>query len=174
MFATTRNAPARSNAPVAKDGKMITKIISGGQTGADRAGLDFAIAHGIPHGGWCPKGRKAEDGRIPDCYNLRETPSEEYPPRTALNIKEADATLIFNPGDFMERGSALTIELCISMGKPWWLYHGQDDAVEGLRAFLAKHQPKVLNVAGNRASKRPGINRAVKRVLAGALGLTPP
>ncbi len=63
------------------------KIVSGGQTGADRAALDFAIAHGIPQGGWCPKGRKAEDGPIPDRYQLKETPSDNYAQRTEWNVR---------------------------------------------------------------------------------------
>lgn len=74
---------------------MITKIISGGQTGADRGGLDAAIHCGIPHGGWCPKGRIAEDGVIPADYYLNEMASPEYLPRTKANVVDSDATVIF-------------------------------------------------------------------------------
>ena len=73
---------------------MIEKIISGGQTGADRAALDWAIASGVPHGGWCPKGRKAEDGPIPSCYTLTESPSANYLQRTEWNARDADGTAV--------------------------------------------------------------------------------
>ncbi len=75
---------------------MRVKIVSGGQTGADRAALDFAIDHGIPHGGWCPRGRKCEDGTIADCYKLNETPSAEYPQRTEWNVRDSDGTVVFS------------------------------------------------------------------------------
>jgi predicted Rossmann-fold nucleotide-binding protein len=82
----------------AADVRQIT-IISGGQTGADRAALDFAIEHGIPHGGWCPRGRIAEDGPIPLCYSLRETPSRRYAQRTEWNVRDSHATVVFTIGD---------------------------------------------------------------------------
>jgi len=72
-----------------------TRIVSGGQTGADRAALDWAIAHGIPHGGWCPKGRKAEDGMSQAKYELIETPSTDYVQRTELNVRDSDGTVVF-------------------------------------------------------------------------------
>jgi hypothetical protein len=77
---------------------MLTKIISGGQTGADRAALDAAIEYGVPHGGWIPKGRRTEDGRLPDRYILQETSNIGYPQRTKLNILDSDGTLIFSHG----------------------------------------------------------------------------
>ena len=77
---------------------MIRKIISGGQTGADRAALDVAIKFNIPHGGWIPKGRKAEDGRLPDRYQLQEMPTPSYPERTEQNVIDSDGTLIFSRG----------------------------------------------------------------------------
>jgi hypothetical protein len=78
---------------------MIEKIISGGQTGADRAALDVAIKFNIPHGGWIPKGRKAEDGRLPDKYQLQEMSTASYPQRTEKNVLESDGTLIFSRGE---------------------------------------------------------------------------
>lgn len=72
------------------------KILSGGQTGTDRAALDWAIAHGIPHGGWCPKGRKAEDGPIDGRYQLQETPSSSYVERTEWNVRDSDGTVVFS------------------------------------------------------------------------------
>lgn len=91
----------------------IEKVISGGQTGADRAALDAAIAAGIPHGGWCPRGRLAEDGRISSRYQLRETLSNGYPERTRLNVECADATLILFFSHHRVRGEAgllITVE----------------------------------------------------------------
>jgi hypothetical protein len=69
---------------------MVKKIISGGQTGADRAALEFAIKHNIPHGGWIPKGRKAENGRIPDIFQLQEMPTDSYRARTEQNVIDSD------------------------------------------------------------------------------------
>jgi len=77
---------------------MIQKIISGGQTGADRAALDFAIKRGIPHGGWIPKGRKTEDGTLPEKYHLLEMPTGSYSKRTEKNILDSDGTLIVSHG----------------------------------------------------------------------------
>ena len=74
------------------------KIISGGQTGADRAALDIALKYNIPHGGWIPKGRKTEDGLLPSKYNLQEMPTSSYPKRTEQNVKDSDGTLIFSRG----------------------------------------------------------------------------
>lgn len=76
----------------------ISKIVSGGQTGADRGGLDAAIELGIPHGGWCPKGRKSEDGVIPEKYLLKEMSSADYLKRTEQNVVDSDATVIFTYG----------------------------------------------------------------------------
>ena len=94
-------------------------IVSGGQTGADRAALDFAIAHHIRHGGWCPKGRLAEDGRISSIYQLRETPSDRYAERTEWNILDSDATVVFSVSTEVYSGTALTLQLAKRLGKPW-------------------------------------------------------
>jgi len=95
----------------------IIKITSGGQTGVDRAALDAAIACGVPHGGWCPKGRLAEDGPIPSIYHLQETDSGEYPVRTQANVEAADLTLIFSHGP-LTGGSLLTRQFAEELGKP--------------------------------------------------------
>jgi hypothetical protein len=144
---------------------MLTKIISGGQTGADRGGLDFAIKHGIPHGGWVPNGRLAEDGIVPLKYLMHEHPSPLYPPRTAANIHHSDGTILFNPGRMMERGSALTLELCYQKKKPFLIWAEGCDIAEWIKA----NNIKVLNVAGNRESKCPGINKLVIEKLEEAL-----
>ena len=152
----------------------IKKIISGGQTGADRGGLDAAIELGIPHGGWCPKGRKAEDGVIPAKYRLKEHVSAEYPPRTSLNIYDADATMIFKRGE-LGRGSRLTFSLAQGQKRPVIVLDvadvlaGQEDSA-ALWAFLDEHRPAILNVAGTRESHAPGIQEAVRRILVKELG----
>jgi len=94
------------------------KIVSGGQTGADRAALDFAIAHGIPHGGWCPKGRLAEDGPLAPCYHLTETPTEAYTQRTAWNVREAQGTVVFTIARTLSGGSLRTFMLAEAFKKP--------------------------------------------------------
>jgi hypothetical protein len=144
------------------------KIISGGQTGADRAALDWAILHRIPHGGWCPKGRLAEDGPIPGRYRLRETPAADYATRTEWNVRDADATVIFSIAKKLSGGSRLTAELARAHHKP--LLHVCRAAPRGvpakrLLAFLQRHEIKTLNVAGPRASEEPAIARFVRDTL---------
>jgi Circularly permutated YpsA SLOG family len=148
-------------------------IVSGGQTGADRAALDFAIAHGIVHGGWCPRGRLAEDGIIPSQYQLRETPSRKYAQRTEWNVRDSDATVIFTLGEHMRGGTGLTRDLAERFGKPWLHLIGGDfgqatvrDAAGRLAGFLDEHQVRTLNVAGPRASQEPGVANFVDQVLA--------
>src|SRR4051812_36868651 len=102
-------------------------IISGGQTGADRAALDFAIQHGLSHGGWCPRLRRAEDGTIPSHYLLRETPSSHYSQRTEWNIRDSDATVVFSIKTRITGGTRLTYELAERLGKPL-LYLSRDEA----------------------------------------------
>src|SRR5437764_6400071 len=97
---------------------MVHKIVSGGQTGVDRAALDLALEVGLPCGGWSPRGRRAEDGSLPERYPLQETRSAAYPPRTALNVRDSDATLILTRGT-PDRGTALTARLVERDGKPY-------------------------------------------------------
>ena len=89
---------------------MIRKIISGGQTGVDRAALDWAMKYGIQHGGWCPAGRRAEDGAIPERYSLQETPARQYQQRTRWNVRDSDATLIISLSTELTAGSLATEE----------------------------------------------------------------
>ena len=152
-------------------------VLSGGQTGADRAALDFAIEHGIPHGGWCPRRRIAEDGPIDARYELRETPSRRYAQRTAWNIRDSDATVVFSIAEELSGGSALTVELARELGKPCLhIARGQDEAAstagsaaDQLLAFLAEHQVRTLNIAGPRASQEPEIASFVRVVLRAAI-----
>jgi len=146
---------------------LIEKIVSGGQTGADRMGLDWAIWHEIPHGGWCPKFRKAEDGIIPPEYLLTETPKSDYVQRTEWNVRDSDGTLIFTLSDKLSRGSAKTAFFAERHGKPVLHVHpglSYQPAVDVLR-FVHDHNIKVLNIAGTRGSKEPYIGKFVKKVL---------
>ena len=146
---------------------MVKRIISGGQTGADRGGLDAAIELGIEHGGHCPKGRVAEDRRIPDKYYLTETRSRGYTQRTRLNVQNSDATLIFAL-EGMTPGSAFTQRCCEQFRKPYLILIVYEDP--GIvRDWLASWKVETLNVAGSRESKCPGIQARVKRVLCEAL-----
>ncbi|HYC37840.1 MAG TPA: putative molybdenum carrier protein [Usitatibacter sp.] len=135
----------------------IRKIISGGQTGVDRAALDAALALGVEAGGWCPHGRRAEDGPISRRYPLKETRTEKYPPRTALNVREADATLILHLGA-LDGGSRLTHEIADRSHKAQRCINLADrDALDQARAWLRETSPRTLNVAGPRESRQPGI-----------------
>jgi hypothetical protein len=145
-----------------------TTIISGGQTGADRAGLDFALKNGLSIGGFCPKGRRAKDGRISDIYPLIETVSSNYPERTRRNIELADVTIIFNAGDSDSRGTALTAKTAEQKKRPFVILRGfpnRDIDVVALTEFLIHHNPDTLNVAGNSEDKTPGMYAHVMAVL---------
>jgi len=147
------------------------RIISGGQTGADRGGLNAAIDLELPHGGWCPKGRLAEDGAVPERYQLSETETASYPERTRRNVLEADATVIFTRGR-LEGGSRLTAEIAEAAGKPALhvdLTRPHAALIDEFRVWLDGHQVATLNVAGSRESKAPGITNAVGRFLKEAL-----
>jgi len=138
--------------------KMFSKIISGGQTGVDRAALDVALELGIPCGGWCPKGRKAEDGIIDPKYSLREMPSPKYPVRTEKNVREADGTLILTQGP-VTGGTALTLKLAKKHKKPLFLvdFSSEEDPQEVIN-WGRIHDISILNVAGPRESKVLGIH----------------
>ncbi len=152
----------------------LTRIISGGQTGVDRAALDVAIYREIPHDGWCPKGRRAEDGRIPDSYQLKENTSTNYAIRTEQNVIDSDGTLILYRVK-LRGGSKLTQFLarrhnrpclCIDLTKSKSdVASGESDATDnpmaaGVRAWIFSENISVLNIAGPRASSAPGIGEA--------------
>jgi len=152
--------------------KSVRQIISGGQTGADRGGLDAAIALDLSHGGWCPRGRRAEDGIIPAKYKLVETSERDYRSRTIFNIRDSDATVVFvrlTPTP----GSALTLATAESQKKPCTLIDvslPMDVSVDSVRGFLARWSTCVrLNVAGTRESKASGIQVEVRDILVEAL-----
>jgi len=134
------------------------KIVSGGQTGVDRAALDAALACGLAVGGWCPAGRRAEDGAIPSRYPLVETPSEKYPQRTSWNVRDADATLILTLRE-LDSGSKLTADVARRLGKPYVVAslnaHPGTISLAELLPFTLDEV--VLNIAGPRESRCPGI-----------------
>jgi putative molybdenum carrier protein len=146
--------------------EMLRKIISGGQTGADRAGLDFAIEVGLGHGGSVPRGRLAEDGPISQKYRLTELSSDSYEVRTRQNVQESDGTAIFTLAPAISGGSKLTLDYASEIGKPFLhIYHGRArndlpalmKAAEQLRNFIQSKNIEILNVAGSRESVEPGI-----------------
>ena len=136
---------------------ILAKILSGGQTGVDRAALDVALARGIPCGGWCPRGRLAEDGRIPDRYPLTETPNRRYRERTEWNVRDSDGTLIFATGK-LTGGTKLTEFFARQMGKPCYRVDFADPPSPAwLWEQLLADQIQSLNIAGPRESTEPGI-----------------
>lgn len=133
------------------------KIVSGGQTGVDRAALDAAIELSMKHGGWCPRGRRAEDGAIHSRYKLMETESGEYLERTRRNIEDSDGTLILNTGT-LEGGTALTRQFADKTGKPCLVVDPQStDTIERVRQWIMENDIGTLNIAGPRSSKNKSI-----------------
>lgn len=140
------------------------KIVSGGQTGADQAALDWAIAHNIPHGGWCPKNRKSEEGKLDPKYLLVETPTANYLERTEWNVRDSDATVIFTLTPTLIGGSKKTFEFAQSH-KKLCLHFRPGVHSKFLRSFIAKNNVTVLNIAGSRLSGASGIVEFVTRSL---------
>ena len=144
---------------------MIDHVVSGGQAGVDRAALDAALELGVPCGGWCPKGRKAEDGVIPAHYPLQETPSDEYEQRTEWNVREADGTLILAIGP-LTGGTALTASIARRLQKPLLVVNlATEPDLPSIRAWLSRQRIHALNVAGPRESAQPGISQRARVVL---------
>ena len=152
--------------------KRLLKIVSGGQAGVDRAALEWALANGVPHGGWCPKGRVAEDGVIPPQFQLKETGSDNYSIRTRRNVRDSGGTVIFSANTELTGGTQETLEYAKEVGKPWLHLVSSlsvNVAATHLEAFIRQHNIQVLNVAGPRASAEPETGQFVKAVLAQAL-----
>lgn len=137
--------------------RVLSRVVSGGQTGVDRAALDAAEMAGLCRGGWCPAGRRAEDGPIPDHYPLTETLSTSYEARTEANVRDSDGTLILYENE-ISGGTALTLHLARIYGRPVLLINLEKEAaVEAVVEWLGVEEVGRLNVAGPRESQRPGI-----------------
>lgn len=150
---------------------MITKIVSGGQTGVDRAALDVAIRLGIPCGGWCPKGRLAEDGRISRAYPLEETPTSEYAERTMWNVRDTEGTLVLAFGP-PAGGTAYTIACTRILNRPCSVVDlaKNDSRVAPVVQWISDERIGILNVAGPRESTAPGIRELAMQFLLTLLG----
>lgn len=147
----------------------MARVVSGGQSGVDRAALDAALAIGLRCGGWCPAGREAEDGPIPAGYPLRETPTRDPADRTLRNVRDSDGTLILVHAGVIDRGTALTRAMARALGRPLLVL---DLAVAPPADALARWLPRprmTLNVAGPRESRSPGIYALARQWLERAL-----
>jgi hypothetical protein len=134
------------------------KIISGGQTGVDRAALDLAAKHGIECGGWCPAGRLDEFGRIPDRYPVQELEAGGFAERTLQNVKGSDGTVIIYSGK-LAGGTQQTVRFCVELERPYQLIDASKISTEGaaklMTDFVHKNKIRILNVAGPRQSEWP-------------------
>jgi len=150
----------------------VVKIVSGGQTGVDQGALAAALAAGAACGGWCPEGRRSEEGPIPAMYPVAELPGTGYRARTLQNVLDSDGTAIIYHGD-LEGGTRLTWVLCEQHGRPNLLIDtsalSHDRAVNALVEFVTGNSLEVLNVAGPRTSKWPGAFENAQAVVAGML-----
>lgn len=146
---------------------MVTKIISGGQTGVDRAALEWALDRGVDCGGWCPAGRLAEDGPIPERFPLRETPSGNYRQRTEYNVRHSDGTVILLLGSNLTGGTALTKKIASDWNRPCLIVSKSttDSPVLKLRGFIDRNRIETLNIAGPRESGEPGVGEFVRWIL---------
>ncbi len=147
---------------------LTLKIISGGQTGVDRAALDAALESGVSAGGWCPEGRKAEDGPIAERYPLQELPDGSYKERTLKNVQDSDATIIIY-FESISGGTEETLLYCLNEKKPYLLIDGsgitEDSASKRIKHFIDENQISLLNVAGPRASKEQRAYEYTKQVI---------
>lgn len=149
---------------------MLERIITGGQTGVDRAALDVAIKLDLPCGGWCPKGRASEQGPIADVYPMTETPLADPAQRTEFNVRDADGTLIIAHGE-LTGGTALTRDFAASLAKPFLVVDPHDPlAAKTIAAWLSEQNVRILNVAGPRESRDPGIYERAGKLLHAVLG----
>lgn len=163
----------KSAAKSAVNAGLVDKIISGGQTGVDRAALDVAIELGINYGGWCPLGRRSEDGVVPEKYILQEAPTANYADRTALNVRDSDATLIIAKLP-LRSGTALTQKMADRYRRPSLIVDPHEVVtIPNVIEWLKKHNVKVLNVAGPRGSLRHDVGVAATQYLTQLLGRQP-
>ena len=147
----------------------VEKIISGGQTGVDRAALDVALALGMECGGWCPAGREADDGPIPARYPLQESINIDPTVRTGANVRDSDATLMLNRG-LLQGGTAYAVEIARHMDRPVMVVDLESPPdLDMIAAWLAQHQVRVLHIGGPREASRPGIYAQARDFVEGLL-----
>jgi hypothetical protein len=158
-----------------------TRIVSGGQSGVDRAALDFAAGHGLATGGWCPRGGFAEDYPHPPGVRLKysqlkETPSDDPDQRTRWNVRDSDATLIIVASDIeVSEGSVFTLACAVALGRPHLVVDlTASGAVRTARDWIGRIAPQTLNIAGPRESQSPGVYREAMRFLEDVLGTPSP
>jgi hypothetical protein len=134
------------------------KIISGGQTGVDRAALDVALRHGIECGGWCPTGRLDEFGKIPDHYPVQELPGGGFTERTLQNVKDSDGTAVIYPRE-LGGGTKQTVRFCVQLNRPHELIDASKISSEGaaklISDLVSENKIGILNIAGPRQSEWP-------------------
>ena len=148
------------------------KVVSGGQTGVDRAALDAAMALGLCCGGWCPLGRRAEDGALDQRYPLREASTADYAQRTLLNVCDSDGTLILYRRE-LTGGTLLTRQYALARNKPHFLVDMAETSEIGpVLRWIQANDIQTLNVAGPRESKEPGIYHQARRLLEDLLAQT--
>lgn len=154
---------------------MLKKIVSGGQTGVDRASLEWALAAGLDCGGWCPAGRIAEDGPIAAHFPLRETPAAGYAQRTEWNVRDSDGTVLFSRVPEIVGGTKLTKKFTSKWNRPCLVIVEKttDAPSRRLHEFVEEHFIEILNVAGPREETEPGLAEFVRTVLEGAFGMKP-
>ena len=134
------------------------KLVSGGQTGVDRAALDVALKHGIDCGGWCPAGRLDELGKIPDRYPVKALENAGFAERTLANVKDSDGTIVIHPGN-LSGGSELTVTGCNQFQRPYAAIdaaaNSPEDAAKLITDFVRTHGIDILNLAGPRETEWP-------------------
>lgn len=154
--------------------RVFSKIVSGGQTGADQGALNAALKLNHPCGGWCPKGRKSEAGKIPVKYPLTENTSTKYSARTEMNVKDSDGTLLFTYGE-STGGTALTVKLAKLHRKPVYVFDlkqsGAGHDPHSVLQWGHANNVSVLNVAGPRESEQPGTRNLVEAVMLRVIGM---
>jgi putative molybdenum carrier protein len=150
------------------------KIISGGQTGVDRAALDVALRHGIECGGWCPAGRLDEFGKIPDRYPVQELQGGGFIERTLQNVKDSNGTVVIYPVE-LRGGTEQTVRFCLELERPHALIDASKISAEGaaklIGDFVDKNKISILNVAGPRESEWPEGYGYASRALSAFLKL---